>query len=198
MRPDDDVCGKISVNSLTLCAALASLRQRRQTEPTIGVEVGQGTFRSSADQGSVRSERAAHERTPSTASETASARARVPLGDALLPLARRETTGRGPLAQLAEQLTLNQQVRGSSPWRLTNDRFASEAALRSEQILHGPQRSSSRGEVSELADEHDLGSCAARRRSSSLLFPTIGRESVVRRPVHHAAISASLKECSHG
>ncbi len=29
------------------------------------------------------------------------------------------------------------------------------------------------GEVSELADEHDLGSCAARRRSSSLLFPTI-------------------------
>ena len=28
------------------------------------------------------------------------------------------------------------------------------------------------GEVSELADEHDLGSCAARRRSSSLLFPT--------------------------
>ena len=29
------------------------------------------------------------------------------------------------------------------------------------------------GEVSELVDEHDLGSCAARRRSSSLLFPTI-------------------------
>ena len=28
------------------------------------------------------------------------------------------------------------------------------------------------GEVSELADEHDLGSCAARRRSSSLLFPS--------------------------
>ena len=31
------------------------------------------------------------------------------------------------------------------------------------------------GEVSELVDEHDLGSCAARRRSSSLLFPTILR-----------------------
>ena len=28
------------------------------------------------------------------------------------------------------------------------------------------------GEVSELVDEHDLGSCAERRRSSSLLFPT--------------------------
>ena len=56
----------------------------------------------------------------------------------------------GPLAQLVEQLTLNQQVPGSSPGRLT------------------------RGEVSELVDEHDLGSCAARRRSSSLLFPTIG------------------------
>jgi hypothetical protein len=27
------------------------------------------------------------------------------------------------------------------------------------------------GEVSELADEHDLGSCAARRRGSSPLFP---------------------------
>ena len=26
----------------------------------------------------------------------------------------------GPLAQLAEQLTLNQQVQGSSPWRLTD------------------------------------------------------------------------------
>ena len=29
-----------------------------------------------------------------------------------------------------------------------------------------------RGEVSELVDEHDLGSCAARRGSSSLPFPT--------------------------
>ncbi len=28
------------------------------------------------------------------------------------------------------------------------------------------------GEVSELADEHDLGSCAARRRGSSPLFPS--------------------------
>ena len=27
--------------------------------------------------------------------------------------------------------------------------------------------------MSELVDEHDLGSCAARRRSSSLLFPSI-------------------------
>ena len=28
------------------------------------------------------------------------------------------------------------------------------------------------GEVSELVDEHDLGSCAARRRGSSPRFPT--------------------------
>ena len=30
------------------------------------------------------------------------------------------------------------------------------------------------GEVSELADEHDLGSCAERRGGSSPPFPTIG------------------------
>ena len=39
--------------------------------------------------------------------------------------------------------------------------------------LQGTERLEQRsGEVSELADEHDLGSCAERRRSSSLLFPT--------------------------
>ena len=32
------------------------------------------------------------------------------------------------------------------------------------------------GEVSELADEHDLGSCAARRRGSSPLFPSQTRK----------------------
>ena len=37
----------------------------------------------------------------------------------------------------------------------------------------------SRGEVSELADEHDLGSCAARRGSSSLPFPTTQRKSSI-------------------
>src|SRR3989337_3977219 len=71
----------------------------------------------------------------------------------------------GPLAQLAEQLTLNQQVTGSTPVRLTK-----------------------RGEVSELVDEHDLGSCAARRRSSSLLFPTtlrIARSAKVMRSSAH-------------
>ncbi len=35
-------------------------------------------------------------------------------------------------------------------------------------------RSSKKGEVSELVDEHDLGSCAFGRRSSNLLFPTKG------------------------
>ena len=48
----------------------------------------------------------------------------------------------GPLAQVVEQLTLNQRVTGSSPVRVKNS------------VIGG-------GEVSELADEHDLGSCAA-------------------------------------
>ena len=69
----------------------------------------------------------------------------------------------GPLAQLAEQLTLNQPVVGSIPTRLTTIIC---------KIARDRRRLSRRGEVSELADEHDLGSCAARRRSSSLLFPT--------------------------
>ena len=55
----------------------------------------------------------------------------------------------GPLAQLAEQLTLNQRVPGSSPGRPTN-----------------------RGEVSELVDERDLGSRAPGRGGSSPPFPT--------------------------
>ena len=32
---------------------------------------------------------------------------------------RSRVTQHGPLAQQVEQLTLNQQVQGSSPWRLT-------------------------------------------------------------------------------
>ncbi|CCF84807.1 hypothetical protein NITHO_3980006 [Nitrolancea hollandica Lb] len=44
-------------------------------------------------------------KTPSRQPDT-----RFPHGDAKID---------GPLAQLAEQLTLNQRVRGSSPWRLT-------------------------------------------------------------------------------
>ena len=46
----------------------------------------------------------------------------------------------GRVAQVVEQLTLNQRVTGSSPVRVTKNG----------------------GEVSELADEHDLGSCAAK------------------------------------
>ena len=37
----------------------------------------------------------------------------------------------------------------------------------------------SSGEVSELVDEHDLGSCAERRGSSSLPFPTTGVQRLV-------------------
>ena len=54
---------------------------------------------------------------------------------------------------MVEQLTLNQRVTGSSPVRVRNS------------VIGG-------GEVSELADEHDLGSCAARRAGSSPAFPT--------------------------
>ena len=43
---------------------------------------------------------------------------------------------------MVEQLTLNQRVTGSSPVRVKKS------------VTGG-------GEVSELADEHDLGSCAA-------------------------------------
>ena len=74
----------------------------------------------------------------------------------------RASRQQGPLAQLAEQLTLNQQVRGSSPWRLTSFHA---------RILRAALPAAD-GEVSELVDEHDLGSCAFGRRSSSLLFPT--------------------------
>ena len=69
-------------------------------------------------------------------------------------------------SSMVEQLTLNQPVQGSSPWGLTNFTYSVGGGTGSNQ---GIVR---RGEVSELADEHDLGSCAARRRSSSLLFPT--------------------------
>ena len=73
-----------------------------------------------------------------------------------------EADRRGPLAQLAEQVTLNHPVPGSIPGRLTNTLPGLKVAC----------ENCGDGEVSELVDEHDLGSCAARRRSSSLLFPT--------------------------
>src|SRR5919106_2250004 len=63
-------------------------------------------------------------------------------------------------SSMVEQVTLNHPVPGSSPGRLTIP-----CSPPGEDLFRP-------GEVSELADEHDLGSCAARRRSSSLLFPT--------------------------
>ena len=58
----------------------------------------------------------------------------------------------GPLAQLVEQLTLNQLVVGSNPTRPTI--FRDEA------------------KVAELVDALDLGSSGATRESSSLSFRT--------------------------
>ena len=52
------------------------------------------------------------------------------------------------------------------------------------------------GEVSELVDEHDLGSCAARRRSSSLLFPTTsqyGWPGVAAHPLRDAKLLEGMK-----
>src|SRR3954470_11852619 len=66
-------------------------------------------------------------------------------------------------SSMVEQVTLNHPVPGSSPGRLT-------IHLDRDQARHREGRGE--GGVSELVDEHDLGSCAARRRSSSLLFPT--------------------------
>ena len=60
----------------------------------------------------------------------------------------------GPLAQLVEQLTLNQLVVGSNPTRPT--------------ILLG----SGGAKVAELVDALDLGSSGATRESSSLSFRT--------------------------
>ena len=42
-----------------------------------------------------------------------------PAAGAVLTLLRARRRASAPLAQLAEQLTLNQRVRGSSPWRRT-------------------------------------------------------------------------------
>ena len=59
----------------------------------------------------------------------------------------------GPLAQLVEQLTLNQLVVGSNPTRPT---ISLNGAI-----------------VAELVDALDLGSSGATRESSSLSFRTI-------------------------
>ena len=91
-----------------------------------------------------------------------------------------EASRRGPLAQLAEQVTLNHPVPGSTPGRLT--KLFSGTRVNGERRRWGPSSGKERlGEVSELVDEHDLGSCAERRRSSSLLFPTTFRAFSLRR-----------------
>ena len=176
----------ISVNSLTLRVILASLHAK-----TIGDEVEPRPSVSAADHHGIGESGASMERWSG-----------VRLSDAPLPLAACADDERGPLAQLAEQLTLNQQVRGSSPWRLTNIRRVSDLTDRrrlSSDSAAPTAATSHIGEVSELADEHDLGSCAARRRSSSLLFPTSVRQiSVLTNVPITSEPQASLKEISYG
>ena len=60
----------------------------------------------------------------------------------------------GPLAQLAEQGTLNAKVRGSSPWRVTLKffRFRVITTLHGEQILHAGQDTHPSCEKSGTAD----------------------------------------------
>ena len=69
---------------------------------------------------------------------------------------------RGPLAQLAEQQTLNLRVRGSIPWRLTNSDLPAGGGC-------GQQASA---KVAELADALDLGSSGETRAGSSPAFRT--------------------------
>src|SRR6476660_1837166 len=70
----------------------------------------------------------------------------------------------GPLAQLAEQLTLNQRVQGSSPWGVTTI----EALVLQEPALRGFFGSSSRNESSAPLKMH----CSCQVASDSLMFST--------------------------
>jgi hypothetical protein len=84
-------------------------------------------------------------------------------------------------SSMVEQVTLNHPVPGSSPGRLTIP-----CSPPGEQLFRP-------GEVSELADEHDLGSCAARRRSSSLLFPTTSQLANSRSIQRHGVVPKRTK-----
>ena len=180
----------ISVNSLTFCVLLASLHAK----PLLG---GRG-----AEVERLSSEPLAQQPLSGRSALRAGVGGGVRLLDSPMQPASGANHARGPLAQLAEQLTLNQQVRGSSPWRLTS--FDSRSGLPelprlSRDDVGSPAFLSSPGEVSELADEHDLGSCAARRRSSSLLFPTKARPTANRSvALRTLEPQASLKEFSYG
>ena len=83
-------------------------------------------------------------------------------------------------SSMVEQVTLNHPVPGSSPGRLTSN-------------IGKAGEGDRLGEVSELADEHDLGSCAARRRSSSLLFPTTSQLANSRSIQRHGVVPKRMK-----
>ncbi len=188
----------MSVNSLTFRVGLASLHAKPLLA-RFATDVEQ-PISSQVREQPLSSEAASRAERPGRMSVLDERRVR--LGDASTQPASGAIHARGPLAQLAEQLTLNQQVRGSSPWRLTS--YISTSGLPqiprlSREDTGSPAFLSSSGEVSELADEHDLGSCAARRRSSSLLFPTNARPTENRSDVLRTLESqAPLKECTYG
>ena len=72
----------------------------------------------------------------------------------------------GPLAQLVEQLTLNQRVGGSKPPRPTNN----SRGLRKMPLFY---LTHAWANVAELVDALDLGSSGGTRGSSSLSIRTI-------------------------
>jgi hypothetical protein len=86
----------------------------------------------------------------------------------------------GPLAQLVEQLTLNQRVLGSSPRRPTNP--PTRVGVYRDVPFGDPPNTIARAEpglnkervanVAELVDALDLGSSGATRGSSSLPIRT--------------------------
>ena len=109
----------------------------------------------------------------------------------------------GPLAQLAEQLTLNQRVRGSSPRGLTRSKFELKATRKGHTLQRrGPSSCMTANVTSQrfLAERERLSPLASSRwhalllhlpRSASLLQPSSARSRGYRMGHPAATVSSS-------